>query len=162
MDFNMPGPNKRVCAYFIDAIIITAIGIVVSLMFSMNLYWIIYVLLILFKDSFNGQSFGKYLVGTQIVDENNSPASISKAAIRNIFMAIPFFPIIEYFVMLNDKQEGRRIGDRVVKTRVNDLKPELKDSIFLLISLVLVVIYVAVVLGYTYTLIKLDPSLIKQ
>ncbi len=160
MDFNMPGPNKRVCAYFIDLIIITAIGMVLSLMFSMNIYWIIYALLILFKDSFNGQSFGKYLVGTQIIDESNSPASITKASIRNIFMAIPILPLIEYFVMINDKQEGRRMGDRVVKTRVNDLRPDLKDRPFLFISLVLAVIYVVAMFSLVYILMKQNPKLL--
>jgi uncharacterized RDD family membrane protein YckC len=162
MEFCMPGPNKRVCAYLIDAIIISTIGIIVSLAFSKDIYWIVYALLLIVKDSSNGQSFGKYLVGTQVIDMGGSTASLTKTMVRNIFMAVPVLPLIEYFVMLSDKQEGRRIGDRVAKTKVNDLNPQRKDSTFLLVSLALVAIYIVLVFGYISVVAKQNPNLFKQ
>lgn len=162
MDFIKPGPNKRVCAFFIDSIIGQVCGGVISFVVNINISWIIWAAIILFKDCFNGQSVGKYLVGTQIIDENNIPAKTSKAIIRNIFMVIPIFPIIEYVRMLRDKEEGKRIGDNVVKTKVSDLKPHIKDNTFLWISIVLAVVVFVLQLGIGVMLIKQHPELLKR
>jgi len=162
MDFNKPGPNKRVCAFFIDSIIAQICGGIISFAVARDINWIIWTVIILFKDCFNGQSAGKYLVGTQIIDENNLPAKPSKTIIRNIFMVIPLFPIIEYVRILRDKQEGRRIGDNVAKTKVNDLKPQTQDRTFLWISIVLAIVVVAVQLGIGVMLIKQHPELLKR
>jgi len=70
----------------------------------------------------------------QVINEEGKPANFTQTVMRNIFMIIPFFPLIEYFVMAQDS-EGRRIGDQVAKTRVMDLQPEVKDNIYLLFSL---------------------------
>jgi len=162
MEFNKPGPNKRVCAFVIDSIVGWILGIVFSFILARNVSFIIWTAVILFKDCFSGQSFGKFLVGTQIVDENNYPASALKVIIRNIFMAIPIFPIIEYVVMLRDKEEGKRIGDRVGKTKVTDLKPEVKDSLFLWISIVLVLIVMVIQTYIGLMLIKQHPELLQK
>jgi uncharacterized RDD family membrane protein YckC len=140
MDFTKPGPNKRVCAFFIDSIIAQIIAGVLSVLISTSITWLVWSIIILFKDCMNGRSAGKYLVGTQILDENGSPAKPSKAILRNLFMIIPFFPLIEYFIMLRDKVEGKRVGDKAAKTKVNDLKPEIKDSTFLWISVALAIV----------------------
>lgn len=144
MSFVKPGPNKRVCAFFIDSIIAQICGVVLVSLFKVKAAWIVWVILILSKDCFKGQSPGKYLVGIQVINDDSSPALPLKTIIRNIFMVIPLFPIIEYIRMLRDKDEGKRIGDNVAKTKVNDLKPELKDSVFLWISIA-VVIFVLVI-----------------
>ncbi len=154
MDFNKPGPNKRVCAFFIDSIIAQVCGGIISFIFAVNISWLIWLIVILFKDCLDGQSVGKYLVGTQIIDENNAPVNPSKAIIRNIFMIIPIFPIIEYFRMLRDKEQGKRIGDNVAKTKVTDLKPSMSDNTFLWISIVLAIIIVVIHFGQHPELLK--------
>jgi uncharacterized RDD family membrane protein YckC len=161
MEFNKPGPNKRVCAFFIDSVIGEISGGVISLILAVNLSWIIWAAFILFKDCFNGQSVGKYLVGTQVIDENSLPAKPSKTIIRNIFMIIPIFPLVEYIVMLRDKGEGKRIGDKATRTRVNDLKPHIKDNIFLLVSVLLAIALVVVQIGIFALLMAMHPGLIK-
>jgi len=162
MEFNKPGPNKRVCAFFIDSVIGQVSGGIISLVLAIDLSWMIWAIFILFKDCFNGQSAGKYLVGTQVVDENNLPAKPSKTVIRNIFMIIPFFPLVEYVIMLRDKGEGKRIGDKATRTKVNDLKPHRKDEVFLLISVLLVIALVAVQIGIVALLMAMHPELIKR
>ncbi|MHB8155768.1 MAG: RDD family protein [Candidatus Omnitrophota bacterium] len=161
MDFNKPGSNKRVCAFFIDSIIGQVFGGIILFVVAIDISWIVWAVVILFKDCFNGQSVGKYLVGTQIIDENNLPVKSSKTIIRNIFMVIPIFPIIEYIRMLRDKEEGKRIGDKVAKTKVNDLKPQIKDNTFLWISLALALVVVVIQLGIGAMLIKQHPELLK-
>ena len=166
MDFSKPGPNKRVCAFLIDSTIGQICGVIISLVLARDIGYIIWVVIILFKDCLDGQSVGKYLVNTKIIDENNLPAKPSKTIIRNIFMIIPFFPIIEYFRMLRDKEEGKRIGDNVAKTKVSDLKPQIQDNIFLWISIVIVIVIVVIQLGIGYRSyvdeIKQHPKLLKQ
>ena len=139
MDFHKPGANKRVCAYFIDCLIIAAGGRIISYVIAKDISFLFWLPTTLLKDCFNGQSIGKYLVGTCIVDEKNLPVKYSKTIIRNIFMEIPLFFIVEYFMMLKDKKEGKRIGDKVAKTKVTDLKPQVNDSIFLWISVILMI-----------------------
>lgn len=131
MDFNKPGPNKRVCAFLIDSIIAQLIGGVLSFVIRIDVTWIMWSIIILFKDCYNGQSAGKFFVDTQVIDENNLPAKSSQAIIRNIFLMIPIFPLIEYCIMLRDKENGKRIGDTVAKTRVTDLKPQVQDGTYL-------------------------------
>ncbi len=129
-EFNKPGPNKRVCAFLIDWVIGQIIGIA-GLVYPWT--WLLASVFILGKDCFEGQSPGKRFVGTRVVDEENRPASSSQTMIRNIFMVIPLFPIVEYLVMRNEEL-GRRIGDQAAKTKVNDLKPEVSDANYLWIS----------------------------
>ena len=109
-----------------------------------------------------GQSIGKYLVSTQVVDENNLPVKPSQTIIRNIFMIIPIFPLIEYFRMLRDKEEGKRIGDNVAKTKVNDLKPQISDNTFLWISIGLAIVITVIQLGIGFIIIKQHPELLQQ
>lgn len=118
-------------------------------------------MVIILKDSLNGQSLGKYLVGTQIIDENNLPVKPTKAILRNLFMIIPFFPLIEYFVMLHEKNEGKRVGDKIAKTKVTDLKPQRTDKTFLLISILLLIFLLAMNLGATVLYMKSHPIALK-
>jgi uncharacterized RDD family membrane protein YckC len=162
MDFNKPGPNKRVCAFFIDSILGQILSIMAFLIFPKYVDWLVWAVYLLLKDCVHGQSIGKCLVGTQVVDENNAPARPSKAIIRNIFMVIPIMPLVEYILILRDKAEGRRVGDRVAKTRVNDLKPETSDRLFLWISVLLLIIVLAVQIAFSLIILSKRPDLIKR
>jgi hypothetical protein len=162
MDFIKPGPNKRVCAFFIDSLTGQILGGVVSVILDRDISWLIWMLFILFKDCFGARSFGKYLVGTQVIDENNLVAKPSKTIIRNIFMVIPLFPLVEYVKILMDKKEGLRFGDKAAKTKVNDLKPQRKDSSFLWISVGLFVAVIILQLAIMFAFIEQNPELLNQ
>lgn len=116
------------------------VGLVLSSALSRDVSWVSWAAVILFRDCLNGQSLGKYLVGTQVVDEENIPARPGKAILRNVTMVISIVPLIEYAVMLFEKEAGRRIGDRLARTKVRDLKPQISDVTFLWISLALALV----------------------
>ncbi|MBI5873691.1 MAG: RDD family protein [Candidatus Omnitrophica bacterium] len=143
MDFHKPGPNKRVCAFLIDSVIGQILGVMFALIGIIKIDYFVWAAYILFKDIYNGQGVGKRLVNIQVVDSDGVSAKPSKTILRNIFMVIPVFPVIEYCIMLRDKESGRRLGDKTAKTRVNDLKHEAKDITYLWISLAIVAIIIA-------------------
>jgi len=147
--FIKAGPNKRVCTYLIDSLVIGlpnwGLGVLIGTTFG----WILPGLYFLFKDAFNGQSVGKMVVGIQVVNEENRVAQPAEAITRNIPLTVAqvvgamgqwfllvaiLVPIIEYFVMVNSKN-GQRIGDKIAHTRVQDLKPQIHDNTFLFISI---------------------------
>lgn len=139
MDFHKPGPNKRVFAFLFDSLIANGITMLLSFV-GVKIDWIVWGAYIIFKDCFGGQSIGKFCASLQIVNKDDYPVNFMQTIIRNIFIAIPIFPIIEYFVMVNDEQ-GRRIGDKVADTKVNDLRPGEQESTYLLLSIILFIIF---------------------
>ena len=76
-------------------------------------------------------------------------------------MIIPIFPIVEYFVMIKNN-EGKRIGDKVAKTKVNDLDPQAKDSAYFWISLAIVIALIIIQAIIAQNLIKQHPELLKK
>lgn len=160
MDFHRPGPNKRVCAFLIDSLAAQLAAIILSFLGLPKIESSIWYVYILLKDIFNGQSLGKSLVDLQVVDDNNKPASVGPTILRNVFLIIPIFPIVEYFVMKKDPL-GQRIGDRVAQTRVNDLKPETSDSVYLGISIFIFFIIIAIGIWLGLDAIKQNSALTK-
>lgn len=155
--FTKAGPNKRLCAYLIDLFIASLPGAFLGQQYS----WILPSTYILFKDCYNGQSVGKKIVGLQVVGTNNEPAGPSQAMLRNIVLVVTgvlmlvhqlFFalgvvtPIIEYVSMRRSSNGQRMIGDKMAATKVTDLKPQVKDGMFLLWSL-LILVGQAILLG---------------
>ncbi|HSC39760.1 MAG TPA: RDD family protein [Chitinophagaceae bacterium] len=68
------------------------------------------------KDSFNGRSIAKRILGTQVVSNKTGlPASPLQCLVRNLFC---FLSLIEFIVAL--VYPARRIGDRVAGTRLAD------------------------------------------
>ncbi len=159
MNFFKPGPNKRVCAFLIDSCIFQLIGFSCFAIAASDISWIVYTVGTLLKDCYSGQSLGKRVVGTQVIDEEGSPAEPFKAIQRNITMVLPIFPIVEYIVMLRDQEQGRRLGDKMAKTRVIDLKPEAKDSFYLWISIGLVIFMIIVQIAFGFYMMFKHPEL---
>lgn len=141
MDFHKPGPNKRVFAFLLDLLIINGVQLLFSFI-KVNINWFIWAAYILLKDSYNGRSIGKICADLQIIDGEGKPVNFTQTIVRNIFMAIPLFPIVEYIVMMQDVQ-GRRIGDKIAKTKVNDLNPEEKDNMYFWLSFLFMIILFA-------------------
>jgi len=142
--FHKSGPNKRICAYMIDLLIITTIQWAVGLFSNIEFNWIIIPAYWLLRDSLNGQSIGKLIIGLQVVNEEGNAISPIEGIIRNITITIPLVNLIEYFVMVRDDQ-GKRMGDKLAHTKVNDLRPQMNDGIFLFISLCVLVAIIFII-----------------
>jgi uncharacterized RDD family membrane protein YckC len=113
--------QNRAIAFIIDLVIYCSITII-SLFFSnpediisdsfyFNSFTYIVIvftsLMFLYKDSFNGMSFGKWIVGIQVKDSVTSlPPSIHQLALRNLFLLI--LPI-EIIVAVFDSKRQRII-----------------------------------------------------
>jgi len=153
MEYNKPGPNKRVCAFVIDYGLATTVGICLAILLETKMAaWTNCVFYMLLRDTFGGRSLGKFACGLKVIDIKERPLKISQAIIRNIFVVLPILPLVEYFVMLKN-QQGRRIGDKVAKTMVVDLRPQIKDAVFFWFSLVFAGIFMAiwmVLIAYIY------------
>ncbi len=166
--FVKAGPNKRVCAYLIDSCVIAvpciAVQFLAGSMFS-TIVWLVYLLI---KDCFNGQSLGKKLVGIQIVDMDNAPAGPNQTVMRNLFWIVvcvlPLFNpylgllsaaivIYEYVALIRDPF-GQRFGDKMSLTRVYDLKPHLADWKFIILSMLTVVVWFLIYSASAYVLAK--------
>ncbi len=70
---------------------------------------------ILLKDGTKGVSIGKLVAGLKTIDfTTKEPCGIGKSILRNIILYVPFMLIIELIFI----QNGKRLGDRMVNTRV--------------------------------------------
>ena len=141
--FIKAGSNKRVCAYLIDMLVIVIPNLAPQLLSGAIYGLILPTLYILFRDCFNGQSIGKKLVGLRVVTDKNTVVGPTEACFRNITLGVgilfPPISLIEYIVMLRSPS-GQRFGDKMAGTLVTDLKPQLKDNVFLFISIVIMFI----------------------
>ncbi len=121
--------NPRVIAVVIDSLV--ASGIVWGLMmilpdFADKLAVLVGVAYIITRDSLpflGGQGVGKKAMGLQAVmaDGTSLVGKWEAAVVRNGVLCIPFFAIVELFVLLSreDKPDrGRRLGDEWARTKV--------------------------------------------
>ena len=161
VNFNKPGPNKRVCAFLVDALLAQLIAYIFTIIFTDWVYLPIWPLFLLLRDFFDGQSIGKRLVNIQCVGENGLPAKTLPCVVRNILMAVPLFPIIEYFLMRFD-DHGRRLGDKMAKTVVINLKPDEKDYRYLWLSLLILLVSIALQLCLAAVYVALRPEALKS
>lgn len=121
--------NTRITAAALD--IVVAMGVTIGLMlilpgFADRLGWLIGVAYLITRDSLpflGGQSVGKKAMKLKAVtlDGQSLVSNWQAALIRNGVLIIPFFGLVELFILLTreDKPErGRRLGDEWAKTRV--------------------------------------------
>jgi len=130
--------NTRVIAALID--IVVTMGLQIAALwilpdFASRLAWLLGIAYFVTRDSLpflGGQSVGKKAMKLRAVTLEDKPLTgvWETALIRNGVLLIPFFAIIEVFVLLSreDKPErGRRLGDEWAKTKVviaEDPRPE--------------------------------------
>ena len=155
-EFMKAGPNKRVCAYLLDSILILLISSILGLALPKEYGWLIVTLYLLFKDCVAGQSIGKRIVGIQIIDSQGNCASSNRTVVRNLPLGLlglimtlnwPLLivtgfvvPLTEYLTMVYSRNGQRIISDQIASTRVQDLKPQISDKTYLLISLGVIVL----------------------
>lgn len=121
--------NTRITAAALD--IVVAMGVTIGLMFILpgfadRLAWLTGLGYLITRDSLpflGGQSVGKKAMKLKAVtlDGQSLVSNWPAALIRNGVLIIPFFGLVELFILLTreDKPErGRRLGDEWAKTQV--------------------------------------------
>lgn len=169
---------RRIFSFLLDIFILSLIeGLILNilLIFNIDLSWtsashtahymaqmpfhinahsgIIFMFLFLFKDSFNGISPGRYIMGISVRmnDDFEKVPSILLMAVRNLFLILV---IIEFFVMLFHPRK-RRLGDMLAGTAVVREAHSKPLAFFLiLIAIFLFGFLVRVQLQHSYNLIS--------
>jgi uncharacterized RDD family membrane protein YckC len=121
--------NTRIIAALIDVVV--AAGLQMAALwilpgFAARIAWFVGMAYLITRDSLpflGGQSVGKKAMKLKVVtlDEKSLSGNWEPALIRNGVLIIPFFALIELFILLTheDKPErGRRLGDEWAKTKV--------------------------------------------
>jgi len=123
--------DSRVIALIIDAFAAGIIYAVISTL-SGTLALLLYTAYFLTRDALpflDGQSLGKKLIKIRAVDLQGKSLSGNWQAsiVRNIPFAIPFFGLVEAYILYKKKEDGlplRRLGDEWGKTKVIVAKQE--------------------------------------
>lgn len=117
---------RRLFALFIDHIVSCALGtlgvVIVTLgscdmnILSISVFFLLYFLSVIFKDSlFRASSFGKKIMCLKVLSYQDAPSerlSIKTQLKRNVFVLI--LPVECWLIFL----KNRRLGDMVAKTEV--------------------------------------------
>lgn len=117
--FTQATVGNRVLAALIDSILAS----MMVWFLGRNLGMLIYLGYMLTRDALpflDGQSIGKKIMKLRAVNfDTNKPLTgdWAASATRNIPFAVPFFPLIEWIILLNNKK-GQRLGDEWAKTKV--------------------------------------------
>ena len=121
--------NSRVIAAVIDLFVVLGLMIAAYLIFPhfvSHFAQLLGLAYMVTRDSLpflNGRSVGKTAMNLRVVTTDNQPLTEKwePALIRNGVLLIPFFGLIELFVLLtreNKPECGRRLGDEWAKTKV--------------------------------------------
>jgi len=132
--------NTRATAALIDSVVAAGIMFGLSVIlpgFAVKLAWLTGMAYLVTRDSLpflGGQSIGKKAMKLKVttLDGKSLVSNWEAALIRNGVLVIPFFGLVELFILLTreDKPErGRRLGDEWAKTRVIiEEKPTASDT----------------------------------
>jgi uncharacterized RDD family membrane protein YckC len=115
--------RRRMYAAIVDGLIAASICVVA---FRHQSLWLTVAALVflLLRDTINGQSPGKLLVGLTVISlDTGQPASLKAVVVRNVVFAIPGMNItaalLETRTLVRDPL-GHRLGDRLALTQVVD------------------------------------------
>lgn len=118
-DAALASMGERIGGYVIDWAIIIVVALLIPILGSL-----VAIAYALTKDCLpflNGQSLGKKALKIKAVTEDGQSLSGNWGAgiVRNVVFFIPFFPIVELFVLNSNKDKGmQRLGDQWAKTKV--------------------------------------------
>ena len=136
-------PSHRGSALVVDLAITAALLPV----FGLGLVYL------LFKDGIRGgRSLGKAMYRMRVVDmDTGEPCSLKQSLIRNWFLLVPFFPLIEVVLLAAN---GNRTGDQSARTRVvfTDDPPAtavLAAAVMMMVSLLALTVMFGVIYGPT-------------
>ncbi|NIK69526.1 putative RDD family membrane protein YckC [Paenibacillus sp. BK720] len=124
--------RNRLLAFFIDYILVLLIFVPISILINLNsteensnrpfeiFYPLLFLVLFVFynRDLIDGRSIGKRIVGIGVRDQSN--VQHTPGIIRLFFRNVPLilWPLELLFFIIT----GRRLGDRLLKTKVVELK----------------------------------------
>ncbi len=94
-------------------------GLVIAIYTLVN-FGLIWGYYLAFEWMWNGQTPGKRLAGTQVVQVSGAPATFGEIAIRNIIRIVDFLPFAYAtgFVVMLSNRRARRLGDFAANTLV--------------------------------------------
>ena len=122
--------DTRIVAAIIDSFVAAGIYIILAKIFAPlgMLGWIGYMLVRDALPFLEGQSIGKKVMKIKAVELSGKSLSGNWQAsvIRNIPMVIPFFPLVEAYILYSKKDQAvplRRLGDEWGKTQVVVVAP---------------------------------------
>lgn len=122
-DEKLAGVSKRVIAQFIDtvgvALLLALLGLLITVTMP-NLFkqtnrviLILWLLYLLFKDGFDGQSLGKRVMKIRVVHaDTEHPCSLQQSLLRNLAV----LTVVDWAFALGRKQ--LRLGDMLARTKV--------------------------------------------
>lgn len=121
--------NTRIIAVLIDVLIAIGLQIAAGMIlpsFASKVVWLIGIAYLVTRDSLpflGGQSVGKKAMKLKALTLEDKPLvnNWEAALIRNGVLLIPFFALVEVFVLLTREgksDQGRRLGDEWAKTKV--------------------------------------------
>ncbi|RYD21268.1 MAG: RDD family protein [Verrucomicrobiaceae bacterium] len=121
--------NTRIIAAVIDIVVAAGVAILLALVlpsFASKLAWLVSMAYIVTRDSLpflGGQSVGKKAMKIRAVTLEGQPltGNWEKGGIRNAVLLIPFFGLVELYILLTREtgpDRGRRLGDEWAKTKV--------------------------------------------
>jgi uncharacterized RDD family membrane protein YckC len=94
-------------------------GILIAIYALIN-FGLIWGYFLAFELTWNGQTPGKRLAGTQVVQVSGAPAGFGEIAIRNVIRIVDFLPFAYAigFVVMFSNRRARRLGDFAANTLV--------------------------------------------
>jgi uncharacterized RDD family membrane protein YckC len=94
-------------------------GILIAIYALIN-FGLIWGYFLAFELAWNGQTPGKRLAGTQVVQVSGAPAGFGEIAIRNVIRIVDFLPFAYAlgFVVMFSNRRARRLGDFAANTLV--------------------------------------------
>lgn len=118
--------DARMIAGIIDVFVYAGIIIIVDIIFPWQLAYLVGIAYFLAKDALpflDGQSVGKKLIKIRAVDQQGKKLTgdWKSSALRNIALVIPFFGLVEAYILYQKKEKGEpllRLGDEWGKTKV--------------------------------------------
>lgn len=121
--------NTRIIAAVIDSLVAGGLAMAVAWIlpgFAAKIAWLVGMGYLVTRDSLpflGGRSVGKTAMKLKVETEDGKTltGNWEAALIRNAVLIIPFFALIELFVLLSREDKpgrGRRLGDEWAKTRV--------------------------------------------
>lgn len=114
--------SRRQAAFLLDLVVYRGLAtlVIVTLFAKLGdsvamFGFILAIFPILLRDATGGVSLGKLITGLKTIDfATKQPCGVGKSIIRNIILYVPFMLLIELIFI----QNGKRLGDRIVDTRV--------------------------------------------
>lgn len=121
--------NTRAIAAVIDGVLASGLIMAATWIlpgFAEKISWLLGFGYLVTRDSLpflNGQSVGKTAMKIKVLTLDNKPlvSNWQAAIIRNAVLLIPFFVLVEFYVLLSREEKperGRRLGDEWAKTKV--------------------------------------------